>query len=70
MSVRLTKRSCSTRVSRVQFGVSPNCGGACDLAHNRTCQQQRRPSPVSFATPETTRETRVLQLRIGSFRHA
>jgi hypothetical protein len=35
---------CSTCVSRVQFGVPPNCIGA----------------PVSGETPETTRQRRVL----------
>lgn len=69
MSVRLTQRACSTRVSRVQFGVSPNCGGARELVIDRPHHPERRPR-VSGATPETTRETRVLQLRIGSFRHA
>lgn len=63
MSVRLKKRSCSTR-------VSPNCGEARGFASPRTQHQQHRPSPVSGATPETTRETRVLQLRIGSLRYA
>jgi len=69
MSMRLAQRACSTRVSRVQFGVSPNCGGAYGFALNRSHHLQRR-SHVSGATPETTRKTRALQLRIGSFRHA
>ena len=69
MSVKLTQRACSTRVGRVQFGVSPNCGGAHGIALARPHHPQRRP-PVSGAMPETTRETRVLQLRIASFRHA
>jgi hypothetical protein len=70
MSVRLAQRSCSTRVPRVQFGVPPNCGGTCGYALVRPRHQQRHRSPVSGVTPETTRETRVLQLRIGSSRHA
>jgi hypothetical protein len=60
MRLRFTKRACSTRVPRVQFGVPPNCGGAHDLALDRSHHEQRRPSPVSGATPETTRGTRVL----------
>ena len=70
MSMSLTQCACSTRVSRVQFGVPPNCGRARGLALIRTQHQQHHPSPVSGGTPETTRETRVLQLRIGSLRHA
>ncbi len=69
MSVSLAQRACSTRVSRVQFGVPPNCGEARGLTLNRSHHPQRRPH-VSGATPETTRETRVLQLRIGTLRHA
>jgi hypothetical protein len=69
MSVSFAQRACSTRVSRVLFGVSPNCGGARELALAHMHYPQRRPR-VSGAPPETTRETRVLQLRIGSFRHA
>lgn len=69
MIVRFAQPLCSTRVSRVQFGVSPNCGGARGFALVRTHHPQRRPC-ISGATPETTRETRVLQSRIGSLRHA
>jgi hypothetical protein len=43
----------STRVSRVQFGVPPNCGGG------RT-SFERRSRLVSGATPETARGTRAL----------
>lgn len=70
INVRLTQRACSTRVSRVQFGVSPNCGGARGQAFTRSRHSMHRAPSVSGATPETTRETRVLQLRIGIFRHA
>lgn len=69
MSVSLAQRACSTRVSRVQFGVPPNCGEARGLTLNRSHHPQHRPR-VSGATPETTRETRVLQLRIETLRHA
>jgi hypothetical protein len=50
----------STRLRRVQFGVPPNCNGArttCvkQMADDDVCRQK-----VLGATPETTRETRVL----------
>ena len=61
MRLRFTKRACSTRVPRVQFGVPPNCGGARRHNLTRPRHQQRRPRPVSGATPETTRGTRVVQ---------
>lgn len=70
MSVRRTKRMCSTRVSRVQFGVPPNCGETRHQTLTRLRHQQRRPSPVSGGTPETTRGTRVLQSSKGSARYA
>lgn len=69
MSVRFTKRLGSTRVPRVQFGVPPNCGGARSQVFTRSHPQQRRRSPVLGGTPETTRETRVLQLRTEGYRH-
>jgi hypothetical protein len=61
MRLSFPERTCSTRVSRVQFGVPPNCGRTRDLAQARPRHQKRRPSRVSGATPETTRGTRVLQ---------
>lgn len=60
----------STRVSRVQFGVPPNCGGVRNLALIRTHCQQRRVPSVSGATPETTRRRRVLPARRTDFCHA
>jgi len=50
----------STRLWRVQFGVPPNCIDACTIDVNRTNHGRLSPHPVSGATPETTRETRVL----------
>jgi hypothetical protein len=70
MRARLTKRACSTRVPRVQFGVPPNCGETRRHTPTRTRHQQRRPFPVSGATPETTRGTRVLQPSDESARYA
>jgi hypothetical protein len=49
-----------TRVARVQFGVAPDCVGVRALAGGRKIKQKRQPHPVSGATPETTRVTRVL----------
>jgi hypothetical protein len=68
--VRLTQNACSTRVPRVQFGVPPNCGRTRDLAQARPRHQKRRPSPVSGATPKTTRGPRVLQSSTGSASYA
>jgi NADH-quinone oxidoreductase subunit M len=50
----------STRVSRVQFGVPPNCVGVRATVLDRTNDGRLRPPQVSGATPETTRGTRVL----------
>jgi len=44
-----------TRVSRVQFGVPPNCVGACGFAFFQTLRQYSCVPPVSGATPETSR---------------
>ena len=49
----------STRVSRVQFGVPPNCHGARTIEFRRVNTSNLCPSSVSGVTPETTRETRV-----------
>ena len=54
----------STRVSRVQFGVSPNCGVARGYAFVRRNRSQRCVPLVSGATPETTRRRRVLPTAI------
>jgi hypothetical protein len=70
MSAILPKRAGSTRVSRVQFGVPPNCGETRRQTFARSRHQQRRHSPVSGETPETTRETRTLHLRIEGYHHA
>lgn len=70
MSVSFSQRAGSTRVSRVQFGVPPNCGATGRQTSARSRHQQRRRAPVSGDTPETTRETRVLQLRNEGCRHA
>ncbi len=70
MKTRLGKNIGSTRVSRVQFGVPPNCGRACVFALARERFSQRRVPLVSGATPETTRRRRVLPSRINNFRHA
>jgi hypothetical protein len=48
-----------TRVSRVQFGVPPNCVEARGSAFYRPSSQSPRVPPVSGATPETTRRRRV-----------
>jgi len=48
-----------TRVSRVQFGVPPNCGGVRSIGFNRTKESKLSSQAVSGATPETTRGTRV-----------
>jgi hypothetical protein len=70
MRVRITKCASSTRGPRVQFGVPPNCGETHCFALARPRHQQRRPRPVSGATPETTRETRVLPPTDESVRYA
>ena len=49
-----------TRVPRVQFGVSPNCGGTCPTALEPKKDGKLDAQTVPGATPETTRETRVL----------
>ena len=52
---------CSTRLRRVQFGVPPNCVSARMIAIGRMKNRMLPPRMVSGATPETTRETQVLQ---------
>ena len=49
-----------TRLRRVQFGVPPNCHGRRTIDINRMNNGDLRSQKVSGATPETTRETRVL----------
>ena len=48
-----------TRVSRVQFGVPPNCCGARATAYRLVNKSNMCPSSVSGVTPETTRRRRV-----------
>jgi hypothetical protein len=48
-----------TRVSRVQFGVPPNCVGARMIDFDRIKESKPGSQAVSGATPETTRGTRV-----------
>jgi hypothetical protein len=50
----------STRLRRVQFGVPPNCHGRRTIDIDRMNNGNLRSQKVSGATPETTRETRVL----------
>jgi hypothetical protein len=59
--MKLENAVCSTRLRRVQFGVSPNCGSVRSTALDGTNHDKLRSFQVSGATPETTRETRVLQ---------
>jgi hypothetical protein len=55
----------STRVSRVQFGVPPNCVGARAIYVTRTINDKPCLQKVSGVTPETTRETRVLPINLA-----
>jgi hypothetical protein len=50
----------STRVPRVQFGVPPNWIGGRTSGVDHASDSGPHPPTVSGATPETTRETRVL----------
>jgi hypothetical protein len=70
MSFELADRLCSTRVSRVQFGVPPNCGEARGFALARWFCSLPGVLTVSGETPETTRQRRVLPARRGDFSHA
>jgi hypothetical protein len=55
----------STRVSRVQFGVPPNCHGARGFAFCRPHSCSMYTASVSGVTPETTRQRRVLPTAFG-----
>jgi hypothetical protein len=55
----------STRVSRVQFGVPPNCHGAGTTEFRRMNTSNLCPSSVLGVTPETTRRRRVLPTTSG-----
>jgi len=50
----------STRLRRVQFGVTPNCGDVHSKVFSLTSDDGARSAQISGATPETTRGTRVL----------
>ncbi|MGH7993485.1 MAG: hypothetical protein ACREDQ_08210, partial [Limisphaerales bacterium] len=50
----------STGLQRVQFGVPPNWIGKRETGVDQINNGASRPPTVSGATPETTRETRVL----------
>jgi hypothetical protein len=60
MKIKFTSAVGSTRLRRVQFGVPPNCRGRRTIDINRMNNGNLRSQKVSGATPETTRETRVL----------
>ena len=60
MKINFTRAVGSTRLRRVQFGVPPNCCGRRTIDIDRTNNGKLRSQKVSGATPETTRETRVL----------
>jgi hypothetical protein len=60
MKTKFTNAVGSTRLRRVQFGVPPNCRGERTINIDRTNNGKLRSQKVSGATPETTRETRVL----------
>ena len=59
-----------TRVSRVQFGVPPNCVGVRGLVYDCRLNQNPCLPPVSGATPETTRRRRVPPTFIGNFQRS
>jgi hypothetical protein len=61
---------CSTCVSRVQFGVPPNCGGARGFALSRTRNSPGRGRRVSGGPPETTRRRQVLHQATEKFRQS
>jgi hypothetical protein len=60
MKTKLTKAVGSTRLRRVQFGVPPNCCREHTIDIDRTNSGKQCSQKVSGATPEITRETRVL----------
>jgi len=60
MKINFTRAVGSTRLRRVQFGVPPNCCGRRTIDIDRMNNGNLRSQKVSGATPETTRETRVL----------
>jgi hypothetical protein len=60
MRIEFTNAVCSTRLRRVQFGVPPNCHDAYTIGFTRVNGGNLYWQTVSGATPETTRETRVL----------
>jgi hypothetical protein len=60
VKTKFTNTVGGTRLRRVQFGVPPNCCGRRTIDIDRTNNGKLRLQKVSGATPETTRETRVL----------
>ena len=68
MTIRPTIAVGSTRVARVQFGVPLNCVGGRTICVTRMDNGSLRLPDVSGATPETTRETRVLPCFSTHFR--
>ncbi len=60
VKTKFTNTVGSTRLRRVQFGVPPDCRGRRTIDIDRTNNGNLRSQKVSGATPETTRETRVL----------
>ena len=72
MKMNCTNPVGGTRVTRVQFGVPPNCLGARVIVRRRMGYSQGcvLPPPVSGATPETTRQRRVLPTANGDFEDA
>ena len=60
MKKNFTRAVGSPRLRRVQFGVPPNCHGRRTIDIDRMNNGKLRSQKVSGATPETTRETRVL----------
>jgi hypothetical protein len=59
-----------TRVSRVQFGVPPNCVGARSFTFFKVHNENPCVPLVSGATPETTRQRRVLPTVIRNYQQA
>ena len=59
MNNEFTKVTGGTGLRPVQFGVTPNCGGARSPAFGRTSNSDVQMPSVSGATPETTGVTPV-----------
>jgi hypothetical protein len=59
MKIQLTEALGGTGLRPVQFGVTPNCGGARPTAFGQTDYSGVLPPSVSGVTPETTGVTPV-----------